>query len=223
MTKSIPARSFRLWVLGYRVLYGDSAQAEILQAAGIERAAVLVICHENIAAAEKTLQQAKRLCPDIPVLVRTKDDTYYEQLRQEGATEIVPETLEASLMLASHLLSLLGMPMQRIVRRVQQMRTNKYSHMREFFHGNEPEDIEKPADFRKRLTCVTLGNQAYAIGKTLEELEIEKTGVTIQANRRNDSTSKTPTPDMLLKEGDVLVLFGTPEDLEHVEALLLNG
>lgn len=208
---------------GYNVSFGDSTHQGILLAAGVERASILVVCHDNVGSAEKTLRQAKSLNPALPVLVRTQDDTYYAQLTAAGATEVIPETLESSLMMASHVLSILGMPMAKIVRRVQEMRNNKYATMREFFHGNESDDIELPDDVRKRLSCVTLQYGAYAIGKTLEELKLGSIGITLHKNRRDDSNVVPPNSEKVLKEGNILVLFGTPEALEHAEGYLLNG
>ena len=208
---------------GYKVSFGDSTHREILHAAGIERASILVICHDNVGSAEKTLRQAKMLNTKIPILVRTKDDTYYEKLSDAGATEVIPETLESSLMMASHVLSLLGIPMARIVRRVQEMRNNKYATMREFFHGDEADDIELPDDIRKRLSSYTLEEGAFAIGKKIEDLHLQSKGITLHKNRKDDSNVVPPNSDEELKPGDVLVLFGTPEDLEHIEGYLLNG
>jgi len=208
---------------GYTVAFGDSTHREILLASGIERASILVICHDNVGSAEKTLRQAKMINPDLPILVRTQDDTYYTQLAEAGATEVIPETLESSLMMASHVLSILGMPMAKIVRRMQVMRNNKYATMREFFHGNETDDLELPDDLRKRLSCVTLEHGAFAIGKKLEDLQLDSMGITLHKNRRDDSNVVPPSSTKTLLEGDILVLFGTPEALEHAEGYLLNG
>jgi len=208
---------------GYKVSFGDSTHREILRAAGIERASILVICHDNVGSAEKTLRQAKNINSKIPILVRTKDDTYYEKLSEAGATEVIPETLESSLMMASHVLSLLGIPMARIVRRVQEMRNNKYATMREFFHGDETDDLELPDDIRKRLSSYTIEDGAFAIGKKIEDLHLQSKGITLHKNRKDDSNVVPPNSDEALKPGDVLVLFGTPEDLEHIEGYLLNG
>ncbi len=208
---------------GLKVFFGDSTHHEILTAAGINRACVLVICHDDIKTTEKTLAQAKALNADIPVLVRTQDDTYYDVLQKAGATEVIPETLEASLIMASHLLSLMGIPMSKIVRRVQEMRSNNYTTLRQFFQGDENHDIEKPDESRKRLVSVALHKGAYAIGKTPAEINLEQIGVSIQTNRRSDIHSQSPAPETQLKENDILILYGTPECLEHAEALLLNG
>ena len=208
---------------GYTVAFGDSTHREILLASGIERASILVICHDNVGTAEKTLHQAKMINPELPVLVRTQDDTYYSQLTNAGATEVIPETLESSLMMASHVLSILGMPMAKIVRRMQVMRNNKYATMREFFHGTETDDLELPEDLRKRLSCVTLERGAFAIGKKLADLQLDAMGITLNKNRRDDSNVVPPNSTEVLQEGNVLVLFGTPEALEHAEGYLLNG
>ncbi len=208
---------------GYRVAFGDSTHREILLAAGIERASVIVICHDNIGTTEKTLDQAKTLNPQIPVLVRTHDDTYYNQLTEAGATEVIPETIESSLMLASHVLSIIGVPMSKIVRRIQEMRKSKYSSLREFFHGDESDDLELPDEMRKRLVSITLEKGAHAIGKTLHELNLEGMGVSLRRNRCDDTNVVPPNSDKALQQGDILVLFGTPEDLAHAEGFLLNG
>lgn len=208
---------------GYKVAFGDSTHRDILLATGLERAAVLVICHDSVGSAEKTLRQAKAIRPDIPVLVRTQDDTYYSKLTEAGATEVIPETLESSLMMASHVLSILGMPMAKIVRRVQQMRNNKYATMREFFHGEEANDLELPDDVRKRLVSITLPEGAFAVGKQLNELKLAEFDVSLHKNRRDDVNVIPPNASKPLKAGNVLVLFGTPEALEHAEGYLLNG
>ncbi len=208
---------------GYKVAFGDSTHRDILLATGLERAAVLVICHDSVGSAEKTLRQAKAIRPDIPVLVRTQDDTYYSRLTEAGATEVIPETLESSLMMASHVLSILGMPMAKIVRRVQEMRNNKYATMREFFHGEEANDLELPDDVRKRLVSITLPENAFAVGKKLDELKLAEFDVSLHKNRRDDVNVIPPNASKPLKAGNVLVLFGTPEALEHAEGYLLNG
>ncbi len=208
---------------GYTVAYGDSTQREILLAAGIRRASILAICHDSVGSAEKTLNQAKLICKDLPVIVRTRDDTYYEQLYKAGATEVIPETLESSLIMASHVLHTLGMPMEKFIHSIQEVRNNKYSSMREFFHGDEAYNLELPNDTRKRLRSHTLKTGAFAIGKKLHELDLTSKGVTLHKSKKNKPNVILSDSNNILKKDDVLVLYGTPEDLEHVEGYLLNG
>lgn len=208
---------------GYKVSYGDSTQREILLAAGIKRAAILAICHDSIGSAEKTLRQAKLIREDIPVLIRTKDDAYYDQLCKAGATEVIPETLESSLIMASHVLHILGMPMTKFMHRIQEVREDQYASMREFFHGSETDDLELPDDNRKRLSSYTLNKGDYAIGKKLVDLELDKKGISLHKSNKHGDNIILPNSKDYLKQDDILVLYGTPEDLEHIEGYLLNG
>ncbi|MDH5571512.1 MAG: TrkA C-terminal domain-containing protein, partial [Gammaproteobacteria bacterium] len=107
--------------------------------------------------------------------------------------------------------------------RVQELRNDNYSPLRQFFHSNEDSDLAKPDETRKQLSSFTLPENAYAIGKTLDELELNKIGVEIHTDHRQNMPPHNTSDDSLLKCGDTLVLFGTPECLQHAEAILLNG
>jgi CPA2 family monovalent cation:H+ antiporter-2 len=135
----------------------------------------------------------------------------------------VPETLEASLMLVSHLLLLLDVPVARVIRRVRDVRADRYRLLRGFFHGDESDVLEPSQGFRERLHAVTLPGGAYAVGRTIAELELAASGVQVNAVRRGGIRGPQPGPDTHLRAGDVLVLYGSPEGLEHVEAMLLKG
>jgi len=208
---------------GEPVFYGDSTHIENLGAAGIGRARVLVISFDDIAMTMKIIEQVKRLWPDLPVLVRTRDDSNLDGLQNAGATEVVPETLEASLMLVSHLLLLLDVPVSRIVRNVQDVRSSRYQLLRGFFHGQETESLEEAPAFRERLQSVELPEAAYAVGCTLGALKLREAGVIVTAVRRGGIKGHQPEPDMVLQAEDILVLYGTPEDLAHAEEKLLQG
>lgn len=208
---------------GQRVNYGDATHRENLEAAGLYFAKVIVVTFDDVKSSIKILEQVRSMRPDIPILIRTRDDSNLDLLQQAGATEVVPETLEASLMLVSHLLLLLDVPVSRIVRHVQETRGNRYQLLRGFFHGQEPESIDETAAFRERLSSVTLTHAAYAIGHTLRDIDLKGSGVVVTAVRRSGILGHHPEPDIVLREGDTLVLYGYPEDLEHAEELLLKG
>ena len=208
---------------GDRVSYGDSTHNDILEAAGLKQAKVLVVSYNEVHSALKIIEQARRIRPDIPILVRTADDANLDRLQQMGATEVVPETLEASLMLASHVLLLMDVPMARIIRRVQGVRRNRYQMLRGFFHGQESESLEQADAFRERMHTVTLLEEAYAINKTLQELTLESLNVVVTAVRRGGIRSPQPLPDMRLNVADTLVLYGLPEDLARAEERILKG
>jgi CPA2 family monovalent cation:H+ antiporter-2 len=209
---------------GERVFYGDSTHQEMLEAAGLARARALLVSFDDVHAALKILPQVRRLRPDVPILVRTRDDADLERLQRAGATEVVPETLEASLMLASHLLLLLNVPVTRVLREVKEIRDSRYQLLREYFRGQEVETggPEMEAEL-ERLQVVRLETGAYAVERTLAEMRLGDCGVEATALLRNGIRSDSPVPETRLRAGDTLVLFGTAGGIEAAENRLLRG
>lgn len=218
-----PARVREAQAAGERVQFGDSARQEILAAAGLERARMVVLTYNDPTATLNVLEHVRGRHPQLPVVVRTRDDVWLERFHRAGATAIVPEVLEASLMLATHALTLLDIPLTRIFRYVRDVRANRYQMLRGYFHGEERVDLEKADRFREQLHAVTLPERAYGVGKRLEELRLEEIGVNVTAVRRGGIRGPQPEPDTQLRSGDVLVLYATPENLEQAERMLLGG
>jgi CPA2 family monovalent cation:H+ antiporter-2 len=206
---------------GEHVVYGDAARRESLIAAGVMRAAALVIAYADTPSALRVLAQVHALNPGLPVIVRTRDDAELDRLLAAGAAEVVPETLESGLMLASHALIMVGVPVQRVVRRVRSIRAQRYRFLRGFFHGasDDAEDLDDAA--QPRLHSVTLSSGARAIRRTLAEVGLQDLGVEVRALRRVQEGRVDPLPDTRLEEGDVLVLLGVSEKLARAEARLL--
>lgn len=111
---------------GDNVYFGDPVRADVLRAAGIERAALLVVSFDHVPAALRIVTHARQLRADVPILVRTRDDAGLAELKAAGATEVVPETLEASLMLVSHLFMLLGTPAVHVQHMLATTRQQRY-------------------------------------------------------------------------------------------------
>ncbi|MEN6584943.1 MAG: monovalent cation:proton antiporter-2 (CPA2) family protein [Sulfuricella sp.] len=206
---------------GENVVYGDASRREVLMAAGIQRARAVVVSYADTASALKVLHLVHELRPDLPVVVRTLDDADLGRLQQAGAAEVVPEVLEGSLMLASHALMLLGVPLAHVLRRIREVRSQRYGLFRGVFRGEAETSLEEHE--QPRLASVALGDKAVAIGKTLAELELESLLVEVTAIRRRGIRGLEPAPDMKLMAGDVLVLLGTADDLALAENKLLQG
>ena len=90
---------------------------------GLATANAVVISFSDPRIALAILRSLRRLRGDVPVLVRTPDDTRARELKEAGATEVVPEAFEASLMLASHVLMSLKVPAARVMRSVEELRS----------------------------------------------------------------------------------------------------
>lgn len=204
---------------GADVSYGDAARRESLVAAGIHRAAALVVTYADTPSALKVLHFAHELAPALPVIVRSHDDTDLDQLRASGATEVVPEAIEGSLMLASHALVMLGVPLRRVVHRVQAARDERYASLRGYFHGTS--DMEEDTE-RVRLHSVTLPQNAAAIGKSLGALNLAELGAEVTTVRREKTRLDVATV-IELQAGDTVVLRGAADKMAKAEARLLKG
>ncbi len=216
-----PDRVRQAAAAGQSVVYGDAARLPSLMAAGLARAAAVVVSYHDTPSALKILDLVRAHAPKVPVIVRTIDDADIERLRAAGATEVVPEAIEGSLMLASHALALVGVPMKRVIRITRDARDARYSLLRGYFHGAD-DDTTNEID-QARLQSVTLPEAARCLGKTLEAQALHAVGVSVVSVRRASGGVITPTPDHVLAAGDTLVLSGRPEPLALAEEKLLRG
>jgi monovalent cation:H+ antiporter-2, CPA2 family len=208
---------------GDPVIYGDAGQVKVLENVGVARASVVVITFTNAEVALRILASVRELRPDVPILVRTEDDTRLEELQSAGATEVVPETFEASLMLLSHLLLLMKLPVGSVIRTVNDIRSHRYGMLRHYFRAAEAEHLDDTHAFREELHSVILPPHAWAVGRSITELSNRGAKVEVSAVRRDGIVGREPGPDTIFKEGDVVVMYGTPEAVEHAETVLLMG
>ena len=206
---------------GGNVVYGEAQRREALLAAGLAKARALVITFNDTAAARKILHHAHQERPDLPVIVRTLDDSEIEPLLTAGATEVVPEVLEGSLMLAMHSLLVLGVPLNRVLNRLHTIREERYSLFRGFFHGAS-DASDAAENLQPRLHSVLLPERAHAAGKPLSSLGVDAL-VEVTGVRRRGAPPQRPRPDWVFESGDIVVLLGRPEELALAEQKLLQG
>lgn len=215
-----PDRVREAQAAGANVSYGDAARRESLVAAGIHRAAALVITYASTPSALKVLHFSHELAPALPVIVRSHDDSDLDKLRDAGAAEVVPEAIEGSLMLASHALVMLGIPLRRVVHRVQAARDERYAALRGYFHGSgDAADDEE--HLHVRLHSVVLSDGARAIGKALSGLNIDELGAEVTRIRRGKQYVPV-TPEAILAEGDIVVVRGAANSVARAEERLLK-
>jgi len=216
-----PDRVRQAAAAGQSVVFGDAARLQSLMAAGLARAAAVVITYHDTASALKILRQVQEHAPKVPVIVRTIDDVDIEKLRAAGATEVVPEAIEGSLMLAGHALALVGVPMQRVIRITRDARDARYSLLRGYFHGADDDTVAELD--QARLKSVTLPEAARCLGQTLDAQALHAVGVTVVSVRRSSGSVSNPKPDHVMAAGDTLVLSGLPEPLALAEEKLMRG
>ncbi len=219
-----PLRVKQAAAAGESVVYGDASRLEVLMAAGLSRAKAVVVTYADVPSALKVLRVVQEARPGLPVVVRTLDDARMDELIRAGAQEVVPEVLEGSLMLASHALMLLGVPLSRVVKRVRDVREQRYSLLKAFFLGaTEATEAEAAEMVQPRLYTVTVGEGSPAVGKTLGELGLADINVRVSAIRRHNIRGIDPGPETRLEAGDSLILLGLPEDLALAELKLTRA
>ncbi|MFM2055889.1 MAG: hypothetical protein RLY71_274 [Pseudomonadota bacterium] len=216
-----PDRVRQAAAAGQSVVFGDAARLQSLMAAGLARAAAVVVSYHDTSSALKVLQHVHDHAPKVPVVVRTIDDTDLEKLRGAGATEVVPEALEGSLMLAMHALALVGVPVRRVIHLTRDARDARYSLLRGYFHGAD-DDLTQNEQQQTRLQSVGLPFGAPSIGSQLGELALHAMGVEVVSIRRASGGVVAPDDQLILAGGDTLVLSGMPEALALAESRLLS-
>ena len=215
-----PDRVRQAAAAGQSVVFGDAAKVQSLMAAGLARASAVVVSYPDTPSALKILRLVQAHAPKVPVVVRTIDDSDLERLKTAGATEVVPEAIEGSLMLASHALALVGVPMRRVIRIARDARDQRYGLLRGYFHGAD-DDTADEID-QARLTSVTLPVATPLAGQALDELALQALGVAVVSLRRANGQG-VAVQGVALVGGDTLVISGTPAALRLAEGKLLGG
>lgn len=217
-----PARVRSGRAAGLPVIFGDASDPELLRRAGLAQASAVVVTFADPAVALGIVRSVRAERVDVPLLVRTADDARLEELMAAGATEVVPETFEASLMLASHALLLLRLPVSRVVRAIGSARSDRYASLRGLLRATEGIPAADPGS-AEELVSVVLPPGAWAIGRSLGELRAGGIEARVDSVRRRGIVGRDPQPDMTLQQGDEVVLIGTPAALEHAEQVMLAG
>ncbi len=215
-----PERVREAAAAGEPVVFADCARREALVAGGIARAAAVAVTFADTQAALRVLANIHELNPRVPVVARARDERDIERLASAGASEVVPEAFESGLMLASHTLALLGVPLSRILRRMSRVRGERYRLLQGLFEG----ESGPPDEEGVRLHTVTLLSGSHALSRPLASLGLEALGVRARTVRRPGVRAKlAPDEAGALQEGDAVVLLGSPEALAAAEDLLLRG
>ena len=204
---------------GEQIEFGDASRREILLVAGIEKAKLLIITFDDLQRSMALLAQIRLLNPDVKVLVRTKNDKGLDKLQQAGATQVIPEVLEGSLMLVAQVLFLSGVPRRRIIQRLECERKTKYQHLHGFYYGEESQK-EKSLWLIEQLHAVVLNENSEVIGSYVEQLHLS--GVIIKSLHRQGGEKVVISEKVRFKAGDVVLMQGEKRDLLQAETILLR-
>jgi len=218
-----PLRVTKARAAGENVLFGSSRQTELLHAAHLSQARLVVIAFGEDKQSLDVVEKVRTLSKDVPILVRTRNDDQLQVLKDAGADEVVPEILEGSLMLVSQVLSLTGVPLSRIFKRVQKERNSHYSHLHGFFQGEHTDMSPEAIERIEFAHAVHLNDDSYAVGHSIAELKQGNTHMIIVALKRGDVETEYPEDNTILQDQDTLIVRGKPRRVELTERFLQEG
>jgi CPA2 family monovalent cation:H+ antiporter-2 len=218
-----PLRTRTAREAGENVLFGSSRKTELLNAAHLSKAKLVVIAFGEDKQSAEVVQKVRSLSPEVPILVRTRNDDQLEMLHDAGANEVVPESLEGSLMLVSQVLSLTGVPFSRIIRRVQNERKNHYNHLHGFFQGEHTDMSPDAIDRIEFAHAILINEDSFGCGRSLKSLDLHNRRVHIVALRRGEIETEYPDKDTLLQAQDTLIVRGKPRRVERAERFVQEG
>ncbi len=206
---------------GEPIHFGNAERIDLLKALGLQRARLVVITYNDPERSALLIRLIRETGSKVPVLVRTSDDSSLEKLKLAGATEVVPETLEASLMLVSQVLSLMSVPAPVIHRHIEETRRSRYRMLHGYYPGLNSRIITEEGVLLEKLHAVTLSEGAWACHRSVSDLRLE--ACSLDAIHRGASIIQTPQADLVLQPGDTLILHGSSGDVEKAENRLLGG
>ncbi|NQZ08175.1 MAG: cation:proton antiporter [Algicola sp.] len=218
-----PVRVSEAKAAGENIQFGNARYGEILEAVGVRRAKLVIITFGDYNKTEAVVQKVLKIDPEVKILVRTRSDEHLEKLQVMGVSDVVPESLEGSLMLVSHVLYMTGVPVKRILKRIQLERKNRYGKMHGFYRGEDTDMGPDKIDRLEFLHAILLSDGASAIGKTLLELGLDDRRIILTGLRRDGVEMSDPAPDTVLISQDILIVRGKPRQVERVEQFLLGG
>ena len=209
---------------GEKVMYGDASRRVVLNAAGISTCKAVIITYADDRASSKVLSVIRESYLELPIIVRTTDETSIERLQEEGASEVVPEVLEGSLMLGSHALIMLGIPLGRVVKKIRAFRSERYAMFRGYFKGTTDITDDFSGQEQLELHSIEVRKNPLLLSVKLDSIRFEDFHVQIQYLRRpNMLEDIEPRPDILLSNGDTLVILGLQKDINRFEKYLSTG
>ena len=203
---------------GESVVYADACKKDALIAAGVHRAKALVITFGDVPSTLKLLRLVREIAPNLPTVVRSETESDLERLREAGATEVIPEISEGSLVLASHALALAGLPAAVVMRKMREIRDDRYRLLQGFFHGADDLLEDQIEQDPIHLYAFALPAEASSLGKSLQDIDWKGARVTTIVGKRGKTTD--PPPDFVLQAGDSVVLLGRLEQVTQAEASL---
>ena len=207
---------------GEPVSFGDAKRREVLEAAGLGRAKMVVVTLNNMYETQHVLDNVLSMYPNMPVYVRATNDDYVKTFTDMGVEEAVSDTKETGLVLAGYAMLGNGTSYRHVYQTMANIRHSRYAALEGLFVGSDDE-----AGFGENGETVRhafpLAAEAYAVGKTVGTLPMAAYGIKLLFVRRRTGRIENPDASFTLEGGDVLVVAGKKEEIISFENWSLQG
>ncbi len=215
-----PATVNELHQKGVNAVYGDASRSIILESAGIKSAKLCTLVINDQAIVPRIIYVARFLNPTLQIIARTRALANTKSLQEAGADIVVPEEMETTVRIFSHVLGAYMIPPEEIERQVQIIRSEDYGIMRGSIQEAHLMVLQGLDEDGMHTRAVAVRKGAPAAGKTLEELALrQRHGLTVLVVRRGRNTIASPAGDFRVQAGDRLVMVGTAERFAACAAL----
>ncbi len=205
-------------------VYGNCVSLHVLETAGLNSARGMAIALPDPMSTRLCLKRALELLPELNVVVRATNDKSIEVLYQLGAREVVQPEFEASLEMATYILTEVGLSPTTVQQDMQQIRNHHYLDLRPEQSASEvSRDLQKVTqEMNSRWYNMPSGSPL--IGMTLEQADIRYLiGVSLMAIRRAEGKEiDYPDANTKLEEGDHLLVVGSDEELAALDEFALS-
>jgi CPA2 family monovalent cation:H+ antiporter-2 len=203
------------------ILYGNATTQSVLSHAAITDARVAVISiGGNRSEVKKVVMTIKKMAPHVFIIATTRKLDDVVKLFDLGANDVISEQFETSVELTTRILSRYLVPRTEIEDFVVKLRTLNYNMMRTIRY--EQQGIQ---DYRLEISdteilTMKVKKDSVICGKMLNELQLRaQHGVSVLAVKRGADITANPHGEMELKEGDILVIFGSHEAVDRMSRI----
>ena len=193
-------------------VFGDASREPILQALGAERAKLLVVAINDRDATRRIVAVARHLNPTLQIFARTRFMADVEPMTRAGADVVVPEELETTVRLFTHVLGAYLVPKDEIERQAALVRQDDYGVLRGSIQEAHLMVLQGLDEEGLHTRAVAVREGAPAAGRTLADLGLrQRHGLTVMAVRRGRETVGGPAGDFRVEPGDRLVMVATAD------------
>ncbi len=201
------------------ILHGDASYPLVLEHLSVKTAKVLAIMVTDPIGARAVIGNAKKLNPNLHIIVRARFVTEVQSLLEAGANEVIPEEFETSIEVFARILNHYLVPKQQIDVHISKIRQDNYHITRNVNLSNSQSLVEQLPNLQFASYLIETGSKLE--GQALKDGDLRVHHVTVVGIRRQGENITEITAQTTLMADDIVYLFGTQDNLFQAELLFL--